>query len=345
MATIKDIAREAGVSVTTVSNVIQGKYNRVSKSTIEKVNQIIHRLNYVPNMGAKILAKSESKIVGIVINILTYRASGHLYTPFVSEILGAIETELQRSGYYTMLYASDQSKEIEKLIHSWNVQGMITIGLSSDICRRIGDMVKIPTVYTDCYFKENEPYINVGTMDEEGMYLATKYLIDKGHRRIGYVADMNFDTDEYGGVGGHRFQGYKKAMAQAGLSIHPETIFYVKRQERNKGNNFEQIYQNRDKMSAIAFCYDYFAMETLAYLRERGVRVPEDLSMISFDDIDMARLTYPRLTTIHQGIKEKGIFAAKQLIELLEGRSVAIKDSKLPVHLVERESVLPYQAE
>ena len=151
---------------------------------------------------------------------------------------------------------------------------------------------------------------------------------------------MNTRTDSVGGVGGHRYKGYEKAMLEAGLEINPDLVFHVQIKEKNKLHNFEEIYRQKDNMTAIDFCYDFHAMEAMGYLRQKGVRFPQDLSIIGFDDIDMSRLTYPRLTTVHQGIKEKGRMAAKQLIQLLKGIELESNDVKLPTYLVERESII-----
>lgn len=340
VVTIKDIAQEAGVSITTVSNVINGNSKKVSTETAKKIKDIIKKRNYIPNMGARSLVKNKSNIIGIVMNILTDEATGALYTPFVSEILGAIEKEFQDQGYYTMLYASNKSQEIEDLVVKWNVAGIITIGLSSEVCRTIANLVKIPTVYTDCYFDPEEPYHNVGTQDEEGMYEAVKYLIAKGHKKIGYVVDMNYSTDEVGGVGGHRYRGYRRAMEEANLVLNPDLVFHVEIKETNKRRNFEEIFQKSSQMTAVAFCYDYYAIEAMDYLRYKGIDIPRDLSVVGFDDIDMSKLTYPRLTTVHQGIKEKGYLAAKLLIHLLKNDNLDERDIRLPVYLVERDSVI-----
>lgn len=340
MATIKDIAREAGVSFTTVSNVIHGNTKKVSKATIEKINRIMEEMNYVPNMGARMLVQNQSKIIGVISNILTDQSKGKLHSPFIAEMLGAIENEIQNQGYYMMLYASDVTEEIEGLISKWNVDGIITIGVDTQTCRKLGSLTKIPAVYTDCYFHENEPFLNVGTEDEEGAFEATAYLIAKGHRRIGYVADTAYPgNEEEEGVGSFRLRGYLRAMEKAGLEVDRELIFVGNKQLRNKEELFEALYHKRDSFTALAFCYDYYAIEMMDYMQHRGVRIPEDFSVIGFDDIDMARLTAPRLTTVRQGVGDKGTLAVKQLIRSINNEEIEDRNIRLPVTLAERETV------
>lgn len=341
MVTIKDIAREAGVSFTTVSNVIHGNTKRVSQATIEKINRIMKEMNYVPNMGARMLVQNQSHIIGVISNILTDVSKGNIHSPFIAEILGAIEKEIQEQGYYMMLYASDKTEEIESLITRWNVDGIITIGIDTPTCRKIGGLTDIPAVYTDCYFREDESFVNVGTEDEAGAYEAVTYLIRKGHRHIGYVSDSIYaGAGEEEGVGDYRLKGYIRALEDEGIPIDRDIIFTGDKQMKKKDALFEEICRKREKFTALAFCYDYYAIEMMDYLVHRGLKVPEDFSVIGFDDIDMARLTHPRLTTMRQGVAEKGRMAVQQLIRQINKEEPAERSVRLPVELIERESAV-----
>lgn len=340
MVTIKDIAREAGVSFTTVSNVIHGNTKKVSQATIDKINKIMKEMNYVPNMGARMLVRNQSRIIGVISNVLADNKKGRIYSPFTAEILGAIEKEIQNQGYYMMLYTVDTMSEIETLITRWNVDGIITIGMDTASCRILGGMTEIPAVYTDCYFTEEEPYLNVGTEDEKGAYEAVRYLIKKGHREIGYVTDTIYDRNRRPeGVGDFRLKGFVKAMTEAGLPVREDLIFTGDKQVRKKQELFERIYRKQGEFTALAFCYDYYAIEMMDVFHHKGIRIPEDFSIIGFDDIDMARLTSPRLTTIHQGMSEKGKTAVQQLLRKIRGEEIKEKTIRLPVSLIERETV------
>lgn len=339
MVTIKDIAKEAGVSFTTVSNVIHGNTKKVSQTTIDKITKMMEEMHYVPNMGARMLVQSQSKIIGVVSNILTDDSKGNLHSPFIAEILGAIEKEIQTQGYYMMLYTTDRMEEIEHLITKWNVDGILTIGIDTEACRKLASLTPIPAVYTDCYFREDEPYLNVGTEDEEGAYQAIKYLIEKGHRKIAYVTDSLDSCEEGEGVGYFRRKGYRRALEEAGIQVKEELIFQGNNRMKKKEQLFEEIYLKREEFTAIAFCYDYYAIEMMDALVHKGIRIPKDFSVIGFDDIDMARLTYPRLTTMHQGVSKKGKAAVEQLIRKIQKEDIKEISVRLPVALVERESV------
>lgn len=338
MVTIKDIAEKAGVSSATVSHVIHGKTTRVSKATIEKINQIIKEMNYIPNMGARILAGDRSKIIGVVTNVLSEAERG-LQSPFIAEILGAIEYEIQEQGYYMMLYSSRSVEEIETLISTWNVDGIITVGLDTKACRKFGKLIQVPAVYTDCYFKSEEPYMNVGTEDAAGSYMAVKYLIEHGHRRIGYISDSEPVKGAAEGVGDLRELGYEKALNEAGIPFSQDNIFVGSNEIEKQNQMFEQVYKRLDEYTALAFCSDYFAISAIDYLCHKGVRIPGDVSIIGFDDIDMARISAPRLTTVRQGVAEKGKVAVRQLLKQINNEEIDKKCIRIAVSLIERESV------
>lgn len=167
-----------------------------------------------------------------------------------------------------------------------------------------------------------------------------RYLIKKGHREIGYVTDTIYDRNRRPeGVGDFRLKGFVKAMTEAGLPVREDLIFTGDKQVRKKQELFERIYRKQGEFTALAFCYDYYAIEMMDVFHHKGIRIPEDFSIIGFDDIDMARLTSPRLTTIHQGMSEKGKTAVQQLLRKIRGEEIKEKTIRLPVSLIERETV------
>lgn len=340
MVTIKDIAKEAGVSFTTVSNVIHGNTKRVSPATIAKIEKIMKDMHYVPNMGARMLVRNQSNIIGVIANDLTEPSREGIQSPFMAEILGTMEKEIRRNGYYMMLCFSDSTDEIEKLLHTWNVAGILTVSLGTEGSRQLGEKITVPAVFTDCYFRAEEEYCNVGTEDEQGAYEMTSYLLSLGHREILFVSDVDRKNGETAcDAGIMRELGFVRAMKDAGIRDGERRIVSCGNTEEEKKELFERLMQRKSEITALVFCNDYFAVEGMDYFRHQGIRIPEDFSVTGFDDIDMARLTSPRLTTVHQGVSEKGRLAVKQLIARMEGKELAEKDIKLPVRLVIRESV------
>lgn len=344
MTTIKDIAREAGVSFTTVSNVIHGNTKKVSPATVEKIQKIMDERNYVPNMGARMLVGNSSKIIGVIANILTDPSLEGTQTPFMAEILGSIEKEIRKNGYYMMLCFSNSASEIKRLMSTWNVDGVITVSLGTEVSRRLARLMKIPVVCTDCYFRPEEPYYNVGTLDEEGGYLVTKYLIEKGHRRFAVVTDFPYDHKSYEhSCGKKRVEGFFRALEEAKIPGKDSVVYSGHVSYEKQLLAFERLYKNLDKYTAAVFLNDYLAFEGMDYLRQKGVEIPKDLSVVGFDDIDMARFAYPRLTTIHQGVGEKGRTTVQQLMALLHKDASVEKNIQLSVKLIERDSVLEWK--
>lgn len=339
MATIKDIAREAGVSFTTVSNVIHGNTKRVSPATIEKIEKIMKEMHYVPNMGARMLVKHQSNIIGVIANDLTDPLGEGIQTPFMSEILGTMEKEIRRNGYYMMLCFSNSVEEIEKLLSTWNAAGIITVSMGTRVSRRLGEKIKVPAVFTDCYFREEETYCSVGTEDEEGAFEITSYLLSLGHRKILFVSDVDRSkTDDCCEVGRMRESGFVRAMAQAGIRDGEQRILFCRNTAGEKERLFEEIVRKKDEITALVFCNDYLAIEGMDYFRHHHIRIPQDFSITGFDDIEMSRLTSPRLTTVHQGVSEKGRRAVQNLISLIQKKQISGKSVRLPVNLVIRES-------
>lgn len=327
MATIKDIAKAAGVSVTTVSNVIHGNAGRVSRATIEKIQQIMKEMNYIPNMGARMLVRNQSKIIGVIIHGYQEEKDGTFHSPFTAEIIGAMEREIRLNGYYMMLHASDSPEEIKNLVANWNVDGIITVGLGMDFCDPLKEWLQIPVVFTDCFFHEKQ-YVNVGTEDEEGGYLAAKYLLEHGHSRIGFVTERQITEQEADRCAdGLRLQGFRRACAEKGLGWSEKMVVC--------GEDLERLRM----FTGIAVSSDYYALALMDMLRHSGIKIPEELSVVGFDDILMSHFSSPRLTTVHQGVPEKGILAVQKLLQQLRGETIEEKDLRLPVRLIERESV------
>lgn len=345
MATIKDIAKQAGVSFTTVSNVIHGNTKKVSPATIEKVERLMKEMNYIPNMGARMLVRSCSKIIGVIASDMTEPLKEGIQSPFMAEILGTMEREIRAAGYYMMLCFSDSAEEIEKLTSTWNVDGVITVSLGTVLSRRLAQKVHVPAVYTDCYFESNEPYVNVGTEDEKGARDITEYLLSLGHRKLLFISDVEnpLDPQTSCDVGRKREEGFLGAMKDAGLGDCSDRILRCTNKREEKETLFEKIITRKGTDTALIFCNDYFAIEGMDYLRHRGIHIPEDFSITGFDDIDMAALISPRLTTVHQGVSEKGRLAVKRLLALINKTPLPEETHRLPVNIMIRESAQKIQ--
>ena len=184
MVTLKDIAAEAGVSITTVSNVVHNRKSRVSEQKVAKIWEIIEREHYVPSMSARSLANDQSAIIAMV-TYITPRTT--VSDPFMSSVAASVEQRTREAGYYLMLRSAESVAALEGLIHSWRLSGLIMTGLFQDSFFDAVAKLGIPVVLIDSYV--DDPNICcVGLEDEKGGYLATKHLLENGHRVIAFAS-------------------------------------------------------------------------------------------------------------------------------------------------------------
>lgn len=333
MATIKDIAKLTGVSCTTVSNVIHGRTGRVSAETIEKVNRAIKELNYVPNMSARSLVSNSSKVIGMINHIIPKNQASFMDDPFQSSFTGAIERALRENGYYLMLRTVETSDELMAFLRNWNVDGLFFTGVFKDRFFDVLSTLNIPIVFIDSYV-HHPNFCNVGLEDFKGSYTATKHLIDHGHRRIGFVSPTIRD----GGVLQERFYGYKAALTESSIPFDKQIVFESEMDLESCFAVSEEIARHPD-ITGLVVTADIMAAGIMAGLRKLGRKVPDDISIIGFDDIPLCRMLTPTLTTIHQDIHLKGEHAVNLMLQKLEGKEPETAEVILPTYLVERESV------
>lgn len=178
MVRIKDIAKEAGVSATTVSNVIHGNTKKVSKANIEKIQRILEEHQYIPSMSALMLAENRSRLIGVLIGGVGGKRRSIAQDPFTSMMLSALELEIYRQNYYMLFHMSSSSEENWKLAATWKVEGLITLGLTAEENIELAKRCQIPLVSIDNYYYGQEQVDNIGLQDFEGGYKMGKYLID-----------------------------------------------------------------------------------------------------------------------------------------------------------------------
>ncbi|MGE5630793.1 MAG: LacI family DNA-binding transcriptional regulator [Caulobacteraceae bacterium] len=333
MVTLKDIAREANVSVTTVSNVIHGNHKRVAQETVDKIKMLIEKSNYVPNMTARSLVNKLSKIIGVINHVVPEKSGNFISDPFHSVVIEGIEQKLREKGYYLMVRTVYNEDELFSLLRNWNIDGLILIGLFQDEFSEKLMEADIPFVLVDSYI-DNHKVLNIGLEDCNGGYLATKYLIDKGHRNIVFASPVI----KQNGVVEERFKGYRMALKEANITFDKKNV-YQQEITITEGIGLGHKLASRTDVTAIFATADILAAGIISGLNEKGKRVPDDFSVIGFDDLYISSLTAPRLTTIHQDTQEKGKVAAESLIKVIEGESIDSNNIILPVTLVERHSV------
>lgn len=337
MVTIKEIAERAGVAPTTVSNVLHGRTKKMSRETLERVQKVIEESHYVTNMGARLLAKYGSKIIGVIMTYGRREEKNAIQDPFFAEVLGALEKEIRLSGYFMMLYTSGSVEESLRIASSWNIEGLVVLGSQPEDCRKLQQLSGIPVVFIDSYLGAGEGGLeNVGLQDYEGGFLMTRYLLENGHRRIGFLADAPQPV----GVDAQRLAGHRAALETAGLKWQQADYIALDYREAARHDFLRHFCRNGlERYTALMFASDYYAMDAINVFSREGVRIPEEVSVTGFDDNVFARQSRPRLTTVHQNPSEKARMAIEMLQKRLRGENNKVRDVKLPVFLKVRESV------
>lgn len=333
MSTIKDIANVVGVSCTTVSNVIHGRSGRVSAETISRINEAIDTLGYVPNMSARSLVSSSSRVIGMISHLTSNKKETIIEDPFHSAFIGSIEKTLRENGYYLMLRAVETTADLSAFLRNWNVDGLFFTGVFQDEFYQTLSELNIPIVLIDSYVSHSN-MCNVGLEDYKGGYTATRYLIDQGHKNIAFASP----TIKNKGVVSERFLGYKAALSESSIPFSSELVF---EQELDTETTIAlgRRLAARNDVTAVFATADILAAGIMAGIQQSGKSVPEDISVIGFDDINLCRLTSPTLTTIHQDAPLKGKLAVNFLIDMLEKNPIDSREIILPISIVERNSV------
>ncbi|MDR2743094.1 MAG: LacI family transcriptional regulator [Treponema sp.] len=342
MSTIKQIAKIAGVSPSTVSNVLQGRTHKMSKETLERVRQTLNENNYVSNMSGRMLGRYGSKLIGVVMNFDRRDEVNAMQDPFLGGIIGDLEHEIRKAGYFMMLYISCNVEESLRMAVSWNVEGLIATGCNAGSCRKFMEQaqkLQIPIAFIDGYYYDDEfPFVNTGLQDWAGGYVMTRYLIQQGHRKIAFLADAR----EPIGVDYERLRGCKKAMENHGFFFASGDYVYLSYNARERRKILKTFMKERLRnYSVLFFASDYLASEGVNLFQDEGLQVPRDISVAGFDDNIFALTVRPRLTTIKQDISQKAYFAVQQALALI--RKVPLEPEqriiRLPVSLVIRDSV------
>ena len=336
--TIKEIANSLGVSTATVSNVIHGHLEKMSPETAQLIRKKLEQYQYIPNMGARMLAKGDSEIVGVITNYPNREEKFALQDPFVSEMVAALENAIRANGYYTMLRAAQTAAEIHRISQTWNAVGLIVMGLQANQCRELMQVTRKPIVFVDCYFDQGEQYNNIGLDDQGGMRQMTEYLLKMGHRRILLVGDQ----PTLWGVDALRLQGHQQALDAAGVRWSEDRYYCISKDRKRRLVEYQALfeYTRQNEITACMFTSDYYAVEAIDFLIDHGIRVPEDISITGFDDNILSRIIRPRLTTVHQNVTKKAQAALRTLLSILEKTDEEPVTVTLPTRIIRGKSVM-----
>ncbi len=305
MATIYEVSKLAGVSLATVSRVMNNNAS-VSKKTKQKVLDAMNELGYRPNSIARSLASSRSDSVGILVS--------ELHGPFFGQMMAGIESELRAAGKHVIITTGHSEEEKEKdgieFLISRNCDAIIAhVEAVSDEYLIKLSAGKIPIYLMSRYVEELKD--NCISLDNElGGYLATKAVIENGHKNIAYIAGPQFKADA-----SNRLLGHQRALKEFNVPFN-ENLFYIGDFKETGGSDgLKHFIDNLYEFSAVVCANDEMASGAMKYAREHGFHLPQGLSIIGFDNVIFANYLYPTLTTIDNPVARMGHMAAKLVLK------------------------------
>ncbi|NPA91823.1 MAG: LacI family transcriptional regulator [Chloroflexi bacterium] len=324
---LKDVARKAGVSVATASRAL-ADHPRISENTKARVRQAARELGYTPSAVARSLVKRETHTLGVITTSVT--------DPYAAQVVKAVEVAAEAAGYHLLLVASHgvPSREVKalRMLYERRVDGIVIISARGmDAYEDVLSHLTVPVVLVNG--RVPHPAVrSVSANNRQGASLAVEYLLDAGYTRIAYIGGPT-----QGQSARHRVQGYVQALQAAGLVPSPDVIFPGQGTAEDGRRALRHMMSLRPKPEAVLCYNDLTAFGVLAEAWAMGVRVPDDLAVIGFDNLPFSELTAPPLTTVAQPTEEMGQTAVSLLLRQRRGEEV--QDVVFDCTLVERASV------
>lgn len=324
---IKDIAKTAGVSPSTVSRALSN-HPRISLETKERIRRLAQEMGYTPSLLARSLVTQDTATIGVVITFAS--------DPFLARLVMSIEEIAQEQGYSVLLSSSyldpDRELEVVNSFHGRRTRGIIVIGSQIDAgYLELRDRFPQPIVLTNC---RTYPY-SVSTDNLVGARRAVEYLIQLGHRRIAYIANRRSHRSNL-----DRQTSYQQVLAENGISADKDLIGEGDGTLQG-GNAAAQVLLSRTPPPTAVFCFnDTTAIGVLSALQQAKIRVPEEMSVVGFDDVELAAHCCPPLTTVRQPTDLMGQRLMHMLLALIEGQE-GVKSETLPDELIIRGSTGP----
>lgn len=313
--TIRDVAKKAGVSVSTVSRAFNN-YSDINPETRQKILAISEELGYVPNTIARSLVSSKNYRLGLLIEDYNDES---LMNPMVFEIVMAFKNAATRQGYETVLLTTtsdiQKSQKIDRLFNEKQLDGTFVMGLkiTDEYYQQLNE-IKYPCVIMDVNVK-NPMVACIGVDNTKGASMAVEHLIENGHKKIAFINGSKNAFVSY-----ERLDGYYLALNRHGINVDSSLIEYGDFSSSGAEEAVERLLKKHKDITAIFCASDIMAIGAISKLNELGYSVPEDISIIGFDDIFIASYMTPKLTTVKQDKTKVGETAANVLLNMISGQ-------------------------
>lgn len=333
---LEDVAKALGVSKTLVSLVLNNKAKQhgISAETCKRVLEKVAEMNYRPNMAAKGLRTGKSNVIGLIV--------ADISNPFYSKIARAIEDAARENGYQLLICSSDEDEEKEMQLFSLLYSGQQVEGIITSTTLAESDMLAnlakggYPMVLID----REIPKLNIATVvtdNEKGAIKAVDLLVKNGMKRIGMLTISPTHLSSIK----EREQGYKKALEKNGLKVDDQLIREIPFGEIKNmvKKELESLLKAPHRIDALFTANNHLTIAVIEAMNDMGLRIPHDLALISFDDIELFKLTHPTITAVAQPVEEIGKKAFQLLLDQMNGKEKPAKNKVvLPVELVIRRS-------
>jgi len=330
--TIYQVAERAGVSLSTVSRVLNGKAS-VNKVLKERVEKAVKELNYRPNSVARSLANNRTDSVGVLVP--------ELNAPFFGDLMQAVESTLRAADKHVIISVGRNCLETEKdaveFLISRNCDALImhAEALSDEYLLELNQS-KLPVALVNRQV-EGLPEACTSLDNEKGGYLATRHLLELGHKDIAYISGPTDKCDA-----SLRLEGHKRALSEAGLPINPQLIFNGDYSEEDGKIGLLELMARDVPFTALVCANDWMASGAISCARDLGMSLPHDLSVVGFDDVVFAHHVFPRLTTVSNPIAEMAEMSAKYILNKVYGQANNVQLYFEP-SLVVRESTVKHE--
>ena len=337
--TLKEIAREAGVSVSTVSRVINNNSKAASREVQDRIWEIVRRTGYIPNSAAQNLkmgSRFQDRAVSRSLACLFARTPDMMTDLFFNSLARSIEQEAFQHNYilkYSFSAFDIHAPSTYRLVVDNHVNGIAVLGRCDKQTLKFLKQYFNSVVYAGLNSLDAN-YDQVICSGRQAGYAAAEHLINLGHSRIAYIGET---------ISEERYLGYCDALAAHDIPLRPEYIVNVKLSSEDGFRGAQIVIERNTDVSAIFCSNDLTAIGAMRALQTNGIHIPKDISLISIDDIDTVQYLSPMLTTVHVPTQEMGQMAAKILIDRIEGGHRLPVKISLPFYLANRESCTSYR--
>ncbi|MCG8572326.1 MAG: LacI family transcriptional regulator [Spirochaetes bacterium] len=335
---IKTVAQEAGVSIASVSNFLNNKKGKYTEETGRKIMEAIKKLDYQVDIHARVLAKGHSNLIGLVLPI-TYSSSTSITllknNPFYSELYDGIAHEAFTKNYDIIISGFKKADDCISWIKQRKLDGVIIVGMPFSFVEEILKSITIPIALVDNLEKKTGNCYNIKSDEEQAFSISIQYLIDCGHKNIALATGFISGSNIYK----VRSNGYYETLKNNHIKINKDYCFQDYTSFDGGYRIGEKILENKNEVTAVAASSDIMALGLIRCFYDHQIKVPDDISIIGFDDLKIASYINPTLTTIRQHIEKKGILAAKNIIHKIDFKDTLGQTIIIPSELIVRETV------